>query len=45
MATTAADGASEIRHALRALSPFVHAQVVTDLRAVPRPFAVVYQEP
>lgn len=42
---TKAEGASEIRHALRALSPFVHAQVVTELRAVPRPFALVYQEP
>ena len=42
---TKADGASEIRHALRALSPFVHAQVVTDLHVVPRPFAVVFQEP
>jgi len=42
---TKAEGASEIRHALRALSPFVHAQVVTDLRAVPRPFSLIYQAP
>ena len=42
---TKAEGASEIRHAFRKLSSFVHVQLVADLRLVPRPFAVVFQEP
>jgi hypothetical protein len=41
---TKAEGASEIRHAFRALSSFVHVVVVTDLRVVPRPFAFVWQD-
>ena len=40
-----ADGASEIRRAFRELSSFVHVHLVTDLRLVPRPFAVVFQTP
>jgi hypothetical protein len=40
-----AEGASEIRRAFRDLSSFVHAHLVTDLRVVPRPFAVVFQSP
>jgi hypothetical protein len=40
-----AEGAREIRHAFRELSSFVHVHLVTDLRVVPRPFAVVFQSP
>ncbi len=40
-----AEGASEIRRAFRKLSSFVHATVVSDVTLVPRPFAVVFQEP
>ena len=39
------DGASEIRAAFRELSSFVHVQIVKDLRLLPRPFAVVFQDP
>ena len=44
MASTA-EGAREIRHAFRELSSFVHVQLVTTPKLVPRPFAVVFQEP
>jgi len=38
------EGASEIRRALRELSSFVHVQVYTSLRLVPRPFVVAFEE-
>lgn len=40
---TDAEGAREIRHALRDLSPFVHARVVVDIGAVERPFSVPFE--
>lgn len=40
-----AEGASEIRRAFRKLSSFVHVQVLSDVKLVPRPFAVVFQKP
>jgi hypothetical protein len=42
---TKAEGAEQIRKAFRALSSFVNVQLLTELRLVPRPFAVVYQLP
>ena len=39
------EGATKIRAAFTALSSFVNAQLVTELRLLPRPFAVVYQAP
>ncbi len=42
---TQAEGATKIRAAFTALSSFVNAQLVTELRLLPRPFAVVYQAP
>jgi hypothetical protein len=42
---TRAEGATEILDAFKALSSFVRVDLVTDLRAVPRPFAVVFQVP
>ncbi len=41
-AMSADQGAREIRHALRALSPFVSAHVVSDIAAVERPFSVPF---
>jgi hypothetical protein len=41
---TRADGATEIHGALQALSSFLRIDVVTSLRVVPRPFAVVFQD-
>jgi len=38
-----ADGAHEIRAAFKALSSFVHAQLVTQISELPPPFAVVFQ--
>ncbi|HVE51069.1 MAG TPA: hypothetical protein VNG69_15825 [Casimicrobiaceae bacterium] len=40
---TKADGAHEIRGAFKALSSFVHAQLLMDVSELPTPFAVVYQ--
>lgn len=40
---TKADGAGAIRTAFRGLDPFVRARLVTDLQALPRPFAVVFR--
>jgi len=37
------DGARAIRIAFRGLDPFVHVRLVTELAALPRPFAVVYK--
>ena len=42
---TNAEGATEIRAAFRALSSFVHVQILKDMRLLPRPFAVVFQDP
>jgi hypothetical protein len=39
-----AEGAEQIRTAFRALSSFVNVQLLTELRLVPRPFAVIYQQ-
>jgi hypothetical protein len=38
------DGARDIRAAFRALSSVMHVQVLKELRKLPRPFAVVFQE-
>jgi hypothetical protein len=38
-----ADGAHEIRGAFKALSSFVHAQLVTQIGELPPPFAIVFQ--
>ena len=38
------DGAAEIRTGFHGLSSFVRVHVVTELDAVPRPFAVVYRD-
>jgi len=38
------DGARDIRAAFRALSSQLHVQVLKELRQLPRPFAVVFQE-
>jgi hypothetical protein len=38
------EGASEIRAAFRKLSSFVHMQILKDMRLLPRPFAVVFQD-
>ena len=38
-----AEGAHEIRGAFKALSSFVHAQLVTQISELPPPFAVVFQ--
>ena len=38
-----AEGAREIRHALRDLSPFVYVRVVGDIGAVERPFSVPFE--
>jgi len=43
--TTRPEGAAEIRAAFRDLSSFIHMQIMKDMRLLPRPFAVVYQEP
>ncbi len=40
--STKAEGAEAIRTAFRGLDPFVRARLVTDLQALPRPFAVVF---
>ena len=40
---TKADGASAIRSAFRDLDAFVTARLVTELKSLPRPFAVVFQ--
>ena len=39
------EGASEIKAVFRALSSFVHVQIMKDMRLLPRPFAVVFQDP
>jgi hypothetical protein len=39
-----ADGAREIRTAFRDLSSFVRVRMVSELRGVPRPFAVAFEE-
>ena len=41
--TAKIDAAREIRAAFRALNPSMHVQVMKELRQVPRPFAVVFQ--
>jgi hypothetical protein len=41
-AMTREEGARAIRHALRALSPFIAARVVTDIATVERPFSVPF---
>ena len=38
------EGAQEIRTAFRGLSSFVRVRLVNELRMVPRPFAVVFEE-
>lgn len=38
-----AEGAREIRHALRGLSPFIAVRVVSDTAAVERPFSVPFE--
>jgi hypothetical protein len=43
--STKAEGASEIKAAFRKLSSFVHLQILKDMRLLPRPFAVVFQDP
>ena len=40
---TKAEGSSEIRGALRALSPFILVQLVTDTASVERPFSVPFR--
>ena len=42
---TKPEGAAEIKAAFRALSSFVHVQIMKDMRLLPRPFAVVFQDP
>lgn len=42
---TRPEGAGEIKAAFRALSSFVHVQIMKDMRLLPRPFAVVFQDP
>jgi hypothetical protein len=39
-----ADGAKSLRTSFGELSSFVRVRIVTDLRALPRPFAVVYSD-
>jgi hypothetical protein len=41
---TKPEGASEIRGAIRELSSFVRVQMVNDVKLLPRPFAVVFQD-
>jgi hypothetical protein len=41
--STKAEGAEAIRIAFRGLDPFVRVRLVTDLQALPRPFAVVFR--
>ena len=41
--STKAEGAEAIRTAFRGLDPFVRVRLVTDLQALPRPFAVVFR--
>jgi hypothetical protein len=42
---TKPEGAGEIKAAFRELSSFVHVQIMKDMRLLPRPFAVVFQDP
>jgi len=42
---TKPEGAGEIKAAFRGLSSFVHVQIMKDMRLLPRPFAVVFQDP
>jgi hypothetical protein len=42
---TRTEGASEIRAAFRELSSFVRVQILKDMHLLPRPFAVVFQDP
>lgn len=41
--STKAEGALAIRAAFRGIDPFVRVRLVTDLQALPRPFAVVFR--
>jgi hypothetical protein len=43
--STKPEGASDIKAAFRALSSFVQVQLMKDMRMLPRPFAVVFQDP
>jgi hypothetical protein len=42
--STKAEGASEIRGAMKELSSFVRARMVNDTLLVPRPFAIAFQD-